>query len=71
VKFCECTKLNILDYPCFFIIRASSPFISPDNQEFTVVEYNFLTSLANAKPRDVIQKWRIAKVVCNVICNCC
>jgi hypothetical protein len=25
VKFCECTKQNILDYPCFSIICASSP----------------------------------------------
>jgi hypothetical protein len=25
VKFCECTKQNILDYPCFSIIHKSSP----------------------------------------------
>jgi hypothetical protein len=36
VKFCECIKQNILDYPCFSIIRESSPFINPDNQEFTL-----------------------------------
>jgi hypothetical protein len=29
VKFCECTKQNILDYPRFSIIRASSPLDLP------------------------------------------
>jgi hypothetical protein len=36
VKFCECTKQNILDYPLFLLLFAHLlPIISPDSKEFS------------------------------------